>query len=62
MSSMFEVTWDDEAPQITIERLDEPKYCCEIDTEEIADKPWFYEVKRYPEAQKYPEEASANDK
>ena len=39
MSSMFKVIWDNEDPQITIERLDEPAYCHEIDTEEVADKP-----------------------
>ena len=32
MSSMFKVRWDDEAPQITIERMDEPAYCHEIGT------------------------------
>ena len=62
MSSMFKVRWDNEAPQITIERLDEPTYCYEVDTEEVVDKPWFHEVKRYLEAQEYPEGASINDK
>ena len=47
MSSMFKVRWDNEAPQITIERLDEPAHYCDIETEEVADKPWFHEVKRY---------------
>ena len=50
MSSMFKVRWDNEAPQITIERLNEPAHCCDIETEEVADKPWFHEVKRYLEA------------
>ena len=27
MSSMFKVKWDNEAPRIIIERLDEPAYC-----------------------------------
>ena len=62
MSSMFKVRWDNEAPQITIERLDEPAHCCDIETEEVTDKPWFHEVKRYLEAQEYPEGASVNDK
>ena len=62
MSSMFKVKWDNEAPRIIIWKLDEPAHCCEIDTEEVADKPWFHEVKRYPEAQEYPEGASVNDK
>ena len=55
MSSMFKVRWDNEAPQITIERLDEPAYYCEIDTKGVTDKPWLHEVKRYLEAQEYPE-------
>ena len=59
---MFNVRWDNEAPQIIIERLDEPAYCYEIDTEEVMDKPWFHEVKRYLKAQEYPEGASVNDK
>ena len=62
MSSMFKVMGDNEAPQITIERLDEPADCCEIDIEEVEDKPWFHEFKRYLEAQEYPEGASFNDK
>ena len=62
MSSLFKVRWDNEAPQITIERLDEPAHCCDIEIEEVADKPWFHEVKRYLETQEYPEGASVNDK
>ena len=53
MSYMFKVRWDNEAPQITTKRLDEPAHCCEIETEEVADKPWFHEVKRYLETQEY---------
>ena len=55
MSSMFKVKWDNKAPQITIERMNEPEYFYETETEGVADKPWFYEVKRYLEAQEYPE-------
>ena len=47
MSTMFKVRWHNEAPQITIERLNEPAHYCDIETEEVADKPWFHEVKRY---------------
>ena len=32
-SSMFKIKGDNEAPQITIERMDERAYCHEIDTE-----------------------------
>ena len=60
MSSMFKVNWDNEAPRIPIEIFDEPTHYCEIDTDE--EKPWFHEVKRYLEAQKYPEGALINNK
>ena len=42
--------------------MDEPTHCHEINTEEVVDQPWFHEVKRYLEAQEYPEGASVNDK
>ena len=59
MSSMFKVNWDNEAPKITIERFDELTHFYEIDTDE--EKTWYHEVKRYLEAQEYPEGASVND-
>ena len=34
MSSMLKSRWDNEAPQITIERLDEPTHCYKVDTME----------------------------
>ena len=42
MSSMFRVNCDNEAPQIIIERLDEPTHCCDIETEEVTEKPWYH--------------------
>ena len=42
--------------------MDEPTHCCEIDIDEVVDKPWFHEVKRYLEAQEYPEGEYVNDK
>ena len=42
--------YNNEAPQITIEWMDEPAYCHEIGTEEVVDQPWFHEVKRYLES------------
>ena len=62
MSSMFKLKWDNEAPHITIELMEEPAHCHEINTEEVVDQPWFHEVKKYLEAQEYPEGASINDK
>ena len=54
MSSLFKVRWDNEAPQITIERLDEIVHCYEVDIDGAEEKPWFHEVKRYLEAQGTP--------
>ena len=54
--------WDNEAPQIIIWKLDEPAHCCDLETKEVTEKPWYHEVKRYLEAQEYPEGASVNDK
>ena len=62
MSSTFKVRWDNEAPRITIERFNELAHCYEIDTDGVEEKPWFHEVKRYLEAQEYPEGESINDK
>ena len=62
MSSMFKVIWDNEAPWITIENLDEPAYCYEVDTNGVEENPWYHEVKRYLETQEYSEGASINDK
>ena len=62
MSSMFKVNWDNEAPRIIIWKLDEPAHCCDLETEEVTEKRWFHEVKRYLEAHEYPEGASVNDK
>ena len=50
MSSMFKVRWDNEAPRITIERLDEPTHYYKVDTNGVEEKPWFHEVKSYLEA------------
>ena len=60
--SMLKVRWDNKAHKITIERLDEHAHCYEVDTDEVEEKPWFHEVKRYLEAQEYPARASINDK
>ena len=62
MSSMFKVRWDNEAPRITIERMDEPTHFHEINTEEVMEQPWFHKIKRYLETRDYPEGASVNDK
>ena len=60
MSSMYKVRLDNETPIITIEIFDKHAHCCELETD--TEKPWYHEVKRYLEAQEYPEGASINDK
>ena len=49
MSYMFRVRWDNEAPLITIERLDKAAHCYEVDTDGVEENPWYHEVKRYLE-------------
>ncbi|XP_050896074.1 uncharacterized protein LOC127102783 [Lathyrus oleraceus] len=53
LSSMFKVKWANEAPVITIQRLDEPTYCLAVEVKTDG-KPWFYNIKRYLEKHKYP--------
>src|ERR1051325_8146637 len=57
LSSMSKVKWANEAPSITIMRLDEPAFYYEME-EEVDEKPWFYDIKRYLETKEYPEDAS----
>ena len=59
---MFKVIWNNEAPRITVKRFDEPAHCYEIDTDDVEEKSWFHEVKKYLEAQEFPGGASINDK
>lgn len=59
--SMFKVKWENEAPSISIMRLDESAFCYNND-EVRDDKPWFYDIKRYLEKQEYPEDATIHDK
>ena len=35
MSSMFKVRWDNEAPRITIGRLDEPAHCYKVEIDGV---------------------------
>ena len=51
MLTMLKVRWENEAPRITIERLDELAHCYEVDVDRVEEKPWFHEVRIYLEAQ-----------
>ena len=46
-SSMFKLNWDNEAPQITIERMDEPAHCHEINTEGVVGRHWFHGISKH---------------
>lgn len=46
LASMFKVKWENEAPSISIMKLDEPTFCYNND-KIWDDKPWFYDIKRY---------------
>ena len=39
MSSIFKVNWDNEAPRIIVWKLDEPAHYCDLETEEVTEKP-----------------------
>ncbi|XP_058758624.1 uncharacterized protein LOC131631870 [Vicia villosa] len=66
LSSLLKVSWTNDAPRITIERLDEiahyeTTYSYAID-EADDEKPWFYDIKRYVESQEYSKDVSVTDK
>ncbi|XP_050876743.1 uncharacterized protein LOC127080467 [Lathyrus oleraceus] len=61
LASMFPVKWVNDAPSISIIRLDEPTFFYAND--EVRDgKPWFYDIKIYLEKQEYLEDAFIPDK
>lgn len=61
LASMFKITWKNQVPAISIDRLDEPAYC--LATKEESDsKPWYHDIKTYLEKQVYPNNASITDK
>ncbi|XP_050897304.1 uncharacterized protein LOC127104144 [Lathyrus oleraceus] len=62
LASMFKVKWENEAPSIIIIRLDEPEFRYVTDDDLQDDKPWYVDIKRYLEKQKYPKNATITDK
>ncbi|XP_050896214.1 uncharacterized protein LOC127102943 [Lathyrus oleraceus] len=52
LSFMFKVKWNNEAPSIRIQCLDEPIYCVKVEAE-MDNKPWFYDIKRFLQKQEY---------
>ncbi|XP_058750167.1 uncharacterized protein LOC131623180 [Vicia villosa] len=57
LASMYQVKFPNEAPQITIMRLDRPAHVFVV--EEVKDnKPWFYDIILFLQKQEYPPRAS----
>ncbi|XP_050894391.1 uncharacterized protein LOC127101103 [Lathyrus oleraceus] len=61
LSSMFKVKWKNEAPSFHLDYLDEPAYCLAVEDKAYG-YPWFYDIMRFLESQKYLKEASITDK
>ncbi|XP_058759885.1 uncharacterized protein LOC131633188 [Vicia villosa] len=61
LASMYQVKSPNEAPQITITRLDKPAhvFAAEVVTD---DKPWFYDIKIFLQKEEYPPGASIKDR
>ncbi|MCI78212.1 hypothetical protein A2U01_0099482, partial [Trifolium medium] len=58
---MFKVNHWNDMPSINIMRLERPAHVFTAE-EVIDDKPWFYDIKRFPQNQEYPLGASNKDK
>ncbi|XP_050914971.1 uncharacterized protein LOC127129909 [Lathyrus oleraceus] len=61
LASKFKVKWNNEAPTIHIDHLDEPTHCL-VTEADSDDKPWFYDIKTFLEKQQYPEGIFITDK
>ncbi|XP_050908218.1 uncharacterized protein LOC127121825 [Lathyrus oleraceus] len=61
LSSMFKVKYKNEAPTFHLDYLDEPSYCLAAE-EETDDHPWFYNILKFLESQKYHENVYITDK
>jgi len=56
LSSMFEVSKEEELLIIKMQSYENPVYCHFI--EEVDGKPWYFDIKRYLKSQEYPISAS----
>jgi len=61
LSSMFEVSQEEDLPLIKMQSYESPVYCNFIE-EEVDGKPWYFDIKRYLQSREYPDSASENDK
>jgi len=61
LSSMFEVSQEEDLPLIKMQSYESPVYCNFIE-EEVDGKPWYFDIKRYLQNREYPDSASENDK
>ncbi|XP_004514813.1 uncharacterized protein [Cicer arietinum] len=61
LSSMFQISQNDEIPSIKMESRDHPAYC-HVMEEEIGGKSWNHDIKHYLINKEYPPAISKNDK
>jgi len=61
LSSMFEVSQEEDLSLIKIQSYESLVYCNFIE-EEVDGKPWYFDIKRYLQNREYPDSASENDK
>ncbi|XP_027927575.1 uncharacterized protein LOC114184465 [Vigna unguiculata] len=61
LSSMFEISQDEEMSMIKMRSYEQPTYCYLVE-EESDCKPWYFDLKRYLKSREYPETAYENDK
>ncbi|XP_058741162.1 uncharacterized protein LOC131613516 [Vicia villosa] len=61
LASMYQVKFPNEAPQITIMRLDRPAHVVTVEAV-TNDKPWFYDIKIFLQKQEYQPGASSKDR
>lgn len=55
LSSMYQVNFHNEAPQIMIRRLDRPAHVFAVEAE-VDDKPLYHYIKYFLQSQEYPAE------
>jgi len=61
LSSMFEVSQEEDLPLIKMQSYENPVYCNFIE-EEADGKPWYFDIKRYLKNREYPDSALESDK
>ena len=61
LSSMFNLSRDEDMPSIEIQRRDQPAFCQAVE-EEPDGKPWFHDIKLFLQKKEYPKGANEKDR